>query len=71
MLSEAENPAAELVAIRNTLLQYMSELKQIFRYYSQPVVSGNGVVLYCIVLYYIVLCYIYYIILLTARGEWQ
>lgn len=36
LLVHAENPQQELLQIKNTLLQYLSELKQIFRYYSQP-----------------------------------
>jgi hypothetical protein len=39
LLANAENPQQELAQIKNTLLQYLSELKQIFRYYSQPAQS--------------------------------
>eukprot|EP00961_Rhodomonas_salina_P137827 1853952-Rhodomonas_salina.1 len=31
-----DNAEAELVKVKNLIVQYMSELKQIFRYYSQP-----------------------------------
>jgi len=36
LLSEQDNAEAELVKVKNLIVQYMSELKQIFRYYSQP-----------------------------------
>lgn len=36
LLVDAQHPSRELAQIKNTLLQYLSELKQIFRYYSQP-----------------------------------
>ena len=38
LLTNQDNPSGEVQKVKSILLQYMSELKQIFRYYSQSVV---------------------------------
>ncbi len=41
LLTTQDDPAGEVQRVKSILLQYMSELKQIFRYYSQNVVSED------------------------------
>ena len=41
LLTNQDNPVSEVQKVKSILLQYMSELKQIFRYYSQSIVPED------------------------------